>query len=68
LIFSTFVYETDFFSFIKFILFFLTSDILNGSAVNPTTHEVLEFFINSIGMEFLFTIGMLQGLYPQFAK
>ena len=45
LIFSRFVYETDFFSFIKFILFFLTSNILDGSAVNPITHEVLEIFI-----------------------
>ena len=68
LIFSISVYEPGLFSFIKFILFFLISSNLNGSAVNPTTHKALGFFNNFLGIELLFMIGMLQVLYPLFAN
>ncbi len=58
----------DCFSFKETILFFLTSNNLDGSAISPTTHKALEFFVNLLGIEFSFTIGMLQVLYPLFAK
>ena len=41
---------------------------LNGSTVNPITHGALGFFVNFVGIEFLFMTGMLQVLYPLFAK
>ena len=48
--------------------FFLISNSLSASVVNPTMHDLIFLLVNFIGMEFSFTKGMFDVLNPLFAK
>src|SRR6056300_1326781 len=65
---SIFVYFVLSVSFKLLILFFFISTSLWGSVFNPTTQLILGFSFKIFGIEFSFTKGILEVLYPLFAK
>src|SRR5210317_2340821 len=65
---SIFVYFVLSVSFKELILFFLISTSLCGSVFNPITQLSLGFSFKIFGIEFSFTKGMFEVLYPLLAK